>query len=345
MKKIFVLVCASALILLGSACSALNAVNPLSGGDNFKAVGSLWSDVPAMDGLGKPIDTELPTSIKLFMRTGLNLMMKGMGEGAPTWDWLMFTTAKTPDDIRSFYTTTRMAAPPYNWASDASGCVSGDQIGQGGVFCAFTKEQGDKQIGVLIIATQDEQTKETSVFFLRGESTATPAAQNASATNANPPPTRGAITMLNGTAPYGIEKRPMPSGLNLEQLLPKQVGPYTRASMVAASNQKVQATTIQVDSDSIYATYRAGGKEVLIEFAVSRSAADAQMGLDVAASEVTNGFPTDPRFGSIGTEPSYLKVNNADGAFLAWTRGGYYFSASAKGDEADLDAFMNAFPY
>src|SRR5262249_17729999 len=156
-----------------------------TGGGTFKAVGSLWDDVPAMDGLGKPVDAELPASIRLFMRTGVNLMMKGLGEGSPEWDWLMFSTTKTPDDVNTFYTTARMAAAPYSWASDASGCVSGQQsIGQGGVYCAFTKEQGNKQSGVLIIATQDDKTKETSVVFLRGESMVTPEASSASNTTA-----------------------------------------------------------------------------------------------------------------------------------------------------------------
>ncbi len=151
--------------------------------------------------------------------------------------------------------------------------------------------------------------------------------------------------MLNGTAPYGIEKRPMPSGLDLEQLLPKQVGPYTRASVERASNQGTQATSVDVDGDSIYARYRSGTKEIFVEFAVASSASNAQSTLAVAAGDAVGGvFPTDPRFGSMGTEPSYLKVVNSDGAFIAWTRGGYYFSASTK-SEGDLDAFMQAFPY
>ncbi len=340
-----VLVAAFIMVALGAvACSA--AVNQLTGGDNFKKTVELWSDVPKMDGLGNPIDTELPTSIKLFMRTGLNLMMKGLGEGSPEWDWLMFSTGKTPDDVSNFYTTARMAAPPYSWASDAAGCVSGQQaVAQGGVFCAFTKEQGNKQIGLLIIATQDEKTKETSVFYLRGESTATPEASSASQATAAPQATKGAITMLNGSAPYGIEKRPMPTGLNLDQLLPKQVGPYTRVLLEKSEQRGVTPSSIQVDGNSVYATYRAGGSEIFVELAVSSSAADAQAALDVAASETTDQFPTDPRLGSMGTEPSYLKVNNSDGAFFAWTRGGYYFSASAKGGEGNLNAFMQAFPY
>jgi len=332
-----------AIFVIGAA--SCNAADTLTGGDdNFSAVGALWPDVPTMEGLGKPIDAELPTSIKLFLRTGVNVMMKGLGEGSPKWDWLAFNTTKTPEDVKNFYTAARMAPPPYNWASDASGCVSGAQVmAQSGVLCAFTKEQDDKQIGLLIITAQDEKSKETSVFFLRGEAAATPAAQSAS--TASKEPTRGAIIMLNGTAPYGIEKRPLPSGLDLDQLLPKQVGPYARVMLEKSEQRGVAPSSIQVDGNSVYATYRSGGSEIFVEFAVASSAENSQMILDVGATEVTNEFPTDPRFGSLGTEPSYLLVNNESGAFLAWTRGGYYFSASAKNGQAALDAFMQAFPY
>ena len=34
-----------------------------------------------------------------------------------------------------------------------------------------------------------------------------------------------------------------------------------------------------------------------------------------------------------------------DGAFFAWTRGGHYFSAHAKGGPDELNAFVLAFPY
>lgn len=245
------------------------------------------------------------------------------------------------------YTTTRMASSPYNWASDASGCTSGQQpIAQGGALCVFTKEQGDKDIGLLIIAAPDDKTKQTNIFFLRGESAATSVANTAPTVNANPPPTKGAITMLNGTAPYGIEKRPMPTGLDLDQLLPKQVGPYTRVMLEKSEQRGVTPTGIEIDGNSVYATYRNGANEIFVEFGVNSSAKNAQSVLEVAAGDAAGGvFPTDPHFGSMGTEPSYLLVTNTDGAFLAWTRGGYYFSAAAKNSQAALDAFMNAFPY
>jgi hypothetical protein len=157
--------------------------------------------------------------------------------------------------------------------------------------------------------------------------------------------TRGEIKPLNGTAPYGVEKRPMPVGLNLDELLPKQVGPYTRTLLEKSEQRGVAPTGIQIDGNSVYATYNAGPKEIFVELGVSSSAQNAQDTLEVAAGDAAGGFPSDPRFGSIGTEPSYVKVNDGSAAFYAWTRGNYFFSASAKGGEADLDAFMGSFPY
>ena len=157
--------------------------------------------------------------------------------------------------------------------------------------------------------------------------------------------TKKEIKPLNGTAPYGVEKRPMPAGLNLDELLPKQIGPYTRTLLEESERRGVTPSAIQVDGPSVYATYKADEKEIFVEFAISRDAATAQETLIPAAADTVGKFPTDPRLGSIGTEPSYLRVNNKSGAFYAWTRGKYYFSASAKGGLADLDAFMKSFPY
>ena len=157
--------------------------------------------------------------------------------------------------------------------------------------------------------------------------------------------TKKEIKPLKGTAPYGVEKRPMPSGLNLEELLPKLVGSYTRTSLEESERRGVTPSSIQVDGQSVYATYKSGAKEVFVEFAVSSNAATAQETLLPAAADTIGKFPSDARLGSIGTEPSYLRVNTKSGAFYAWTRGKYYFSASAKGGLADLDAFLKSFPY
>jgi hypothetical protein len=157
--------------------------------------------------------------------------------------------------------------------------------------------------------------------------------------------TKKEIQPLKGSAPYGVEKRPQPVGLNLDELLPKQVGPYTLTLLEESENRGVTPSSIKLDGPSVYATYKSGAKEIFVEFAVSSDAASAQETLVVAAADTVGKFPTNPRLGSLGTEPSYLTVTNKSGAFYAWTRGGYYFSASAKGGTADLDAFMKSFPY
>ena len=153
------------------------------------------------------------------------------------------------------------------------------------------------------------------------------------------------IKPLQGSAPYGVEKRPLPVGSNLDELLPKQVGPYTRTLLEESENRGVTPSSIKVDGASVYATYKSGAKEIFVEFAISSDAPIAQETLITAAADTVGKFPTNPRLGSIGTEPSYLSVTNKSGAFYAWTRGGYYFSASAKGGVADLDEFMKSFPY
>jgi hypothetical protein len=229
-------------------------------------------------------------------------------------------------------------------ASKTSTCLNGSDYHFSGVACVFQKTANKLGIGLLVVAAQDEQKKQTNVFFVRVEAPETPATNSPTNTTTSPP-TKREIKPLNGSAPYGIEKRGMPSGLNLDQLLPKQVGPYTRTLLEKSEQRGVTPTSINVDANSVYATYTVGGREVFVEFAVNSNAENAQSALDVAAGEVTDKFPTDPRFGSIGTEPSYLKVDNESGAFFAWTRGGYYFSANAKGGAADLDAFMQSFPY
>jgi hypothetical protein len=137
----------------------------------------------------------------------------------------------------------------------------------------------------------------------------------------------------------------MPTGTDLDQLLPKQVGSYSRVSLERSEQRGTTPTSIEVDGNSVYATYR-NDKEVFVEFSIASSAENAQAGWDVVVGDANSGvYPTDPKFGSFRTEPSYLKVVNSNGAFFAWTRGGYFITADAKGGERDLDAFMTAYPY
>jgi len=329
--------------VLAVGVTSCRLVDKFTGDQNLKKVGELWSDVPRMEGLASS-ETEMPLFVKLLMRTALNNLYRlnkpGEDKTPATGDWAVFTTPKLPEDVKNFYTNERMTSFGSWEASDKSTCLNGSEHGFSGVACVFRKVANNHEIGLLIVAAQDQQKKQTNVFFVRVESDETLAA-----TPSISPKAKGPIKSLTGTAPYGIEKRPLPNGLNLNELLPKQVGPYTRTLLEKSSQRGVTATSIEVDGDSVYATYKEGAREIFVEFAVAANAQNAQATLETAAGETTGKFPTDPRFGSIGTEPSYLKVNNESGAFYAWTRGNYYFSASAKGGAADLDAFMQSFPF
>src|SRR5215813_3871292 len=202
-------------------------------GTDMPRASELWSDVPRMDGLS-PSDIEPPLAIKLIMRTVLNNLWRMNKEGEDktpvSGDWIAFTHSGPPADVQSIYTNDRMTSFG-NWeASKKSTCIDGKDKGIDGVLCVFQKVADKKQVGLAIIAGQDEKTKQTTVFFLRLEQDADNANSNSSTSKptAAAPNTKGPITKLNGTAPYGVEKRPIPTGTDLDQLLPKQVGPYTR---------------------------------------------------------------------------------------------------------------------
>lgn len=146
-----------------------------------------------------------------------------------------------------------------------------------------------------------------------------------------PPPARPLRPIDD--APFGIARRPLPAGTDLDVLLPKQVGSFHRVSVR------------EMDENWHYATYRSGAAEVFVELSVSDVPEGAQQALSNARRETMAEFPDVPRQESTGTEPSFLAATTRLGAFVAWTRDRYYFSAHAKGGDADMDAFQAAFPY
>ena len=343
MRKKLSILLLLALLLPVTSCSRI--ISKFIEDKNLTKVNDLWPDVPKMDGLASS-EADLPIYVHVVMRTALNnlyrLNKEGEDKTPSKGDWAVFTTPKLADDVKTFYSNERMTSFGQWDASQKSTCLDGKQYGFSGTACVFGKTVNHRGNGLLIVASQDDNKKQTTVFFVRVETDETPNA-NKPAT-ATPTP-RGDIKPISWNAPYGIEKRSMPTGVNLDELLPTQVGPYSRTLVERADQRGVAATSIEIDGSSLYATYKAGNKEIFVEFAVDASAVNAQATLETAAGETTNQFPKDPRFGSIGTEPSYFKVNNESGAFFAWTRGNYYFSASAKGGQADLDAFMQGFPF
>lgn len=306
---------------------------------NMTAVAELWPDVPRMDGMIPAHQVDMPVGLKLIARPILDGMMRGVNDGkaAGHWDWTAFSlNGKTAADVQAFYVPAKMT--PNGWQSQG-GCsnmptgLSGNEA----TLCAFQKEQGNKTTGLLIIAANDEKEKAVSVFFIRQE------AENTAPTNAQQSPS---VDTSNVTPPFGVDQRPMPAGLNLDVLLPARVGDCARTSLRNGGSNTTPTTAKLDDGNSIYAEYLYGGTKIFVEFAATSSSANAQSILQTVADEnIGRGqFPTDPQKGRIGSDPSYLKLFDAQGALFAWTRGGYYFAVSAPTASA-VESFMKDFPY
>jgi len=325
--------------------TACGTINSLRGGDKgLKPVSELWSDVPKMDGL-LPSKLEPPLFVKVMMRTALNQIG---GRGAKdTGDWIAFDSKRTPDDVKNFYSNQRMADNGWE-KSDKSTCVSGSEYGapQVGLICLFVKHS-DKDIGLMIIPARSNEAGLMNVWFVRVEAARDSTGAIASKDAPKEPGKENGTNMIGSPAPYGIDVRPMPAGSKVGELLPGQVGPYVREGLRLVNSQNLKPEEIGDAIDGpIYADYRAGNATIFVELGIMYSVKDARESLDVAAGDAAGGvFPTDPRFGARGQEPSYLKVIDSGGAFFAWTRGNYYFSAHAKTGEAALDAFMQGFPF
>ena len=172
-SRTWVVLCAAAIMAL--SCSPLSQLagsvaNKVVSGA-FNPAGSLWSDVPKMDGLNDNPNLDVPVWVKLYVQTALKAMSGGTG----SVDWVGFTTDKTPDDVSSYYTNDRMSAQ--GWDSEQqTPCFSGSQEGvsEAGAICLFAKTSSNPQIVMAIIAATDTSTNKTDVFFLRVSEQVTP---------------------------------------------------------------------------------------------------------------------------------------------------------------------------
>ncbi|HET9224733.1 MAG TPA: hypothetical protein VFO07_19630 [Roseiflexaceae bacterium] len=153
-----ILLCAA--LLLANACGMADS---LMGNRSGGTVSSLWSDVPPIDGASKA---------EISMPLAFRLMLQGAFKGG--LDYIAYTTNKTPDEVRGFYTFERMQANGWN-AADMSGnqqeqlsCI-GDKSdgGSAGAICLFAKQEGKQKPLLAIIVAHNEQTKQTEIFYTR----------------------------------------------------------------------------------------------------------------------------------------------------------------------------------
>ncbi len=169
MNRVRIAVFSLVLALASLGCGLIDRV---AGGETaFTNASELWSDVPRMEGL-TPSEMEMPLYVKLLMRTAMSQILAGGTGGA---DWIVFSTDKTSEDVQGFYTNERMAQN--GWiASENSTCLSGSEQGmpQVGLFCVFLKQTEDRQTGLMVIASPNEEAKNTTVVFIRVENQATP---------------------------------------------------------------------------------------------------------------------------------------------------------------------------
>jgi hypothetical protein len=172
------------------------------------------------------------------------------------------------------------------------------------------------------------------LFHLARKLWGQPEAGSGSQAFSNGRPSNG-IIQAPEDLPYGIGQRPMPEGEDLDNLLPPQVGSYIREPIKTPARMNMP----------IYANYRRGTATVFVELGICDDASGAQMALATAKAETDAEFPDVPKVFVKQRGVSYLRTVNRLGAFMAWTRGQYYFSVHANGGEKDLDEFMAAFPY
>ena len=165
--RLMALVLVSALVVImgcGMVDSLLNQAVP-SGG----TAADLWPDVPKMDGMTKS-NIEMPLAIRLIAQAAIKTAAASSGDSNAGMEFIVYTTAKTPDDLAAFYTKERMQAAGWN-DPDMPGCTGENPGSSGsanaGGLCLFAKQEGGKGSLLAIIAAEDAKTKQTQLFFTR----------------------------------------------------------------------------------------------------------------------------------------------------------------------------------
>jgi hypothetical protein len=133
--------------------------------------------------------------------------------------------------------------------------------------------------------------------------------------------------------PFGIDRRPMPKGEDLNTLLPLTVGMFKREPLPPNTKAK--------SDEDLNVTYRAGADTIDVGFSIPETPEDAHEGIKVTRDEaIASKVPLKGSKFSAGSEPSFFYA--AD--FISWSRGRYFFYAKANSPAA-LTRFMEAFPY
>ncbi len=155
--------------LLG--CGVINTlVSNVAGGSKGNTVASLWSDVPPLPGAQR-LSLDMPVTMQLMIQGMIKASTNNTDVNLNGFDWIAYTTPQTPQAVTAFYTDRMTAA---GWASgNQMGCLGGsDTTNAMAGFCVFARgKTGEKQSILFIVPAQDDQSKQTTVFYVRMEGT------------------------------------------------------------------------------------------------------------------------------------------------------------------------------
>lgn len=144
-----------------------------------------------------------------------------------------------------------------------------------------------------------------------------------------------ATAFLQKDTPYGVDKRPLPTGKQFVELLPQKVGAFERTEF--------KEPQPGLDGEALY---KNGTEEVFMLFSLAKDAADLKETMQTIFTETKNNAVNEFRDVSLKTNPAYIHLIGKHIAFFAWTRGNYCFSADSKdGNIVALKKFMESFPY
>jgi len=93
-------------------------------------------------------------------------------------EFVVYTTTAAPQAVKDFYTKDRMTAA--GWDPEKSAGCEGGATGEAeseaatGNMCFFAKQEGGKEVGLVIMAVQDDNTKKTQIFYARVYGEVTP---------------------------------------------------------------------------------------------------------------------------------------------------------------------------
>ena len=144
-----------AILLTLPFTQSCRMVDVLAGNERAGTVDRLWPDIPEVPG-SKKADLAIPLGGRLLIRT----LMQGKV------NFIAFTTDRTADQIKDFYSVSRMKSA--GWAAHEAGCVgdSGTETSQGAV-CLFVRPNDARENGLAIIVAEDREKGETHIFYAR----------------------------------------------------------------------------------------------------------------------------------------------------------------------------------